>query len=115
MIEPTFCDSLELGQYVDADTYKMVYDDGTAIQDEYYRNSSVDSGGADDMLTFDTLPVSWDESAQQPCSVSITQPSASKALTHRTYQTSVSTQPCMRQEAQDPKFQANLLGTMKRT
>jgi hypothetical protein len=35
------------------------------------------------MLAFNTLPVSWDESAQQPCSVSITQPSASKALTQR--------------------------------
>jgi hypothetical protein len=82
MIEPTFCDSLELGQYIDADIYKMAHDDGMAILDEYYLDPPVDSGGVDDMLTFDTLPVSWDESAQQPCSVSITQPSASKALTH---------------------------------
>ncbi len=83
MIEPTFCDSLQLGQHIDSDTYKMAHDDGMAILDEYYRNSPVDSGGVYDILAFDTLPVSWDESAQQHYSLSITQPSASKALTHQ--------------------------------
>jgi hypothetical protein len=34
-----------------------------AILDEYYRNSPADLRGVDDMLAFDTLPVSWDESA----------------------------------------------------
>ncbi len=42
-IEPTFCDSLQLEQRINADTYIMAHDDGIAMLDEYYRNSPIDS------------------------------------------------------------------------
>jgi hypothetical protein len=63
IIELTFCDSLELGQYINANTYKIAYDNGIAILDEYYLDLAVDSRGVDDILTFNTLLVSWDKSA----------------------------------------------------
>jgi hypothetical protein len=63
MIEPIFCDSLELGQYIDTNIYKVVYNNGMAILDKYYRNSPINLGGVDDILVFNTLLVSWDKSA----------------------------------------------------
>jgi hypothetical protein len=53
------------------------------LLDEYYRNSPVNSGRGDDILEFDTLPISRKESAQQHCSLSTPQPSPSKTLAHQ--------------------------------
>lgn len=60
------------GQQIDADTNKPAYDDGMDILDEYYRDSPVD-----------TLSVSWNKSAHQPCSPSTNHPGTSEALTHQ--------------------------------
>lgn len=61
----------------------MAHEDGITILDKYYRNSPVNSGRDDNILGSDTLPISREESAQQHCSLSIPQPSPSKALAHQ--------------------------------
>jgi hypothetical protein len=75
--EPTFCDSIQLEQYIDASTYN----EGMAMLDKYYRTSPVDSGRLDGISAFDTLPIS--ESALQDGSLSTHHPSPSQARSHQ--------------------------------